>query len=114
MKAIIIQEKGGVGKSYFAKLLYLKLLKQSKQFTIVDCDNASLSISKFGAATTNKLKKAGIPEKPDLKVYKLLNKEQKIDRTKFDDFLDLLVTTNHDIIADFGAATSEQFLYYAQ
>lgn len=111
MKALVLQEKGGVGKSYFCKLLYLLLYKKGKPFKVCDCDNASLSLSKFVSKTLSKLG----PDQSmvEAEAIDFLNEKQKIDRSKFDIFLEELLNETKDTIVDFGAATSEQFLYYA-
>jgi len=111
MKALILQEKGGVGKSYFAKMLMLLLLKDEKAFKIRDCDNASLSLSKFVSKVLGKL--GNRKKLIDAEAIDFLNEKQKIDRSKFDIFLEELANDEKDTIVDFGAATSEQFLYYA-
>ncbi len=111
-KALVLQEKGGVGKSYFCKLLYLYFLKKNEPITIYDCDNASLSISKFASNTIKKL--GDNITNVTAENLDFLNENQKIDRSKFDEFLQLLDTNQTNCIVDFGAATSEQFLYYAR
>lgn len=107
-KILIVQEKGGVGKSYLTRLLYLKAAKEKKETFFIDVDNASASTIKFFSA---------IKEKKDdfikAKAVNLMDSNKKIDRDKFDSFLDE-VSKLSNVVVDFGAASSEQFLYYLQ
>lgn len=107
-RIFIIQSKGGVGKSYLTKLFALKATKEKKLAHFIDCDNASASTSKFFA---------GIPKEKKqflkLKSENLLGIDRKIDRTKFDSFIET-VSKLDNVICDFGAASSEQLLYYIQ
>jgi CobQ/CobB/MinD/ParA nucleotide binding domain len=108
MKIFIIQSKGGVGKSYLTKLLSLKADKDEIKTYFIDCDNASASTTKFFK---------GIEERKSpyilFKSENLLGVDKKIDRTKFDTFLST-VEKLENVIVDFGAASSEQLLYYIQ
>jgi hypothetical protein len=108
MKIFIIQSKGGVGKSYLTKLLSLKADKEQAKTYFIDCDNASASTTKFFR---------GIDERKSsyilFKSENLLGADKKIDRTKFDTFLSV-VEKLENVIVDFGAASSEQLLYYIQ
>jgi hypothetical protein len=108
MKIFIIQSKGGVGKSYLTKLLSLKADKDETKTYFIDCDNASASTTKFFK---------GIEERKSpyilFKSENLLGVDKKIDRTKFDTFLST-VEKLENVIVDFGAASSEQLLYYIQ
>jgi CobQ/CobB/MinD/ParA nucleotide binding domain len=108
MKIFIIQSKGGVGKSYLTKLLSLKADKDETKTYFIDCDNASASTTKFFR---------GIEERKSpyilFKSENLLGADKKIDRTKFDTFLGT-VEKLENVIVDFGAASSEQLLYYIQ
>lgn len=107
-RIFIIQSKGGVGKSYLTKLFALKASKEKKVTHFIDCDNASASTSKFFA---------GIPKEKreflKVKSENLLGIDKKIDRTKFDSFIET-VSKLDNVICDFGAASSEQLLYYIQ
>lgn len=108
MKIFIIQSKGGVGKSYLTKLLSLKADKDQAKTYFIDCDNASASTTKFFR---------GIDEKKSpyilFKSENLLGSDKKIDRTKFDTFLSVVEKLDN-VVVDFGAASSEQLLYYIQ
>lgn len=107
-RIFIIQSKGGVGKSYLTKLFALKASKEKQLTHFIDCDNASASTSKFFA---------GIPkDKREFLKFKsenLLGIDRKIDRTKFDNFIEV-VSKLDNVVCDFGAASSEQLLYYIQ
>lgn len=108
MKIFIIQSKGGVGKSYLTKLLSLKADKDLAKTYFIDCDNASASTTKFFR---------GIDERKSpyilFKSENLLGSDKKIDRTKFDTFLSVVEKLDN-VVVDFGAASSEQLLYYIQ
>jgi hypothetical protein len=108
MKIFIIQSKGGVGKSYLTKLLSLKAEKDQTKTYFIDCDNASASTTKFFR---------GIEERKSpfvlFKSENLVGTDKKIDRTKFDTFLGVIEKLEN-VVVDFGAASSEQILYYMQ
>lgn len=100
--------KGGVGKSYSAKLHSLKADKNQAETYFLDCDNASASLTKFFK---------GIEDRKQSFVkfgsYNLLGSDKKIDRTKFDMFLSMIAELPN-VVVDFGAASSEQLIYYIQ
>jgi len=105
---IILNEKGGVGKSYYSKLRALKAEKEQVVTYFTDCDNASASLTKFFQGIADR--------KSEYVFYKsenLLGPDRKIDRTKFDTFLDTL-SKLENVCCDFGAASSEQICYYLQ
>lgn len=108
MKIFIIQSKGGVGKSYLTKLMSLKADKEKLKTYFIDCDNASASTTKFFKSIEEK-KSSHILFKSE----NLLGSDKKIDRTKFDSFLDTVQKLDN-VVVDFGAASSEQLLYYIQ
>ena len=100
---LILQSKGGAGKSTLAYLLANKsvLLKNDKT-VFFDLDNESLSSSK-------QLKFVNTSS------YNLIDEESKhIDRTKLDIFIDEFIEQNEfsHAICDFGAASSQQFSNY--
>lgn len=106
MKHFIVQSKGGVGKSYITKLLSLKAEKEKKETYFLDCDNSSASSTKFFNGIKDKKSKyikAGS--------FNLLGQDKKIDRTRFDTFLSEIEKLEN-VVADFGAASSDQLLYY--
>jgi hypothetical protein len=108
MKIFIIQSKGGVGKSLLTKLLSLKAEKEQLKTYFIDCDNASATTTKF-FQTIERKKASHILFKSE----NLLATDKKIDRTKFDSFLDTVQKLDN-VVVDFGAASSEQLLYYIQ
>ena len=108
MKIFILQSKGGVGKSYVTKLLSLKADKHKEKTYFIDADNASASTTKF----FNGIEKKKSPYIL-FKSENLLGSDKKIDRTKFDTFLEV-VEKLENVVVDFGAASSEQLLYYIQ
>jgi len=107
-RIILLNEKGGVGKSYTTKLHALKAEKEQIVTYFIDCDNASASLTKFFQGIEKR--------KSEYLFYKsedLLGPDRKIDRTKFDTFLDTL-SKLQNVCCDFGAASSEQICYYLQ
>jgi hypothetical protein len=108
MKIFIIQSKGGVGKSYLTKLMSLKADKEQTRTYFIDCDNASASTTKFFKSIEERKSKHIL-----FKSENLFGADKKIDRTKFDSFLDAVQKLDN-VVVDFGAASSEQLLYYIQ
>jgi hypothetical protein len=108
MRAFIIQSKDGTGKSYFTKLLTLRADKEKALTYFIDADNASASTTKFFKGIEDR-------KSPHVlfKSENLLGSDKKIDRTKFDTFV-AMVGKLDDVVVDFGAASSEQLLYYMQ
>lgn len=107
-KIFVLQQKGGVGKSTLTKLLFLKAEKEEKDVVFIDCDNASGTTTKFFLGLEKR--------KPKNILYKPINivgKDKKIDRTKFDKFLEIIDGVEN-VVVDFGAASSEQMLFYIQ
>ena len=108
MKVFLLNSKGGVGKSYSAKILSLKADKEQSKTYFIDCDNASASTTKFFK---------GIEERKSpyilFKSENLMGSDKKIDRTKFDTFLSTIEKLEN-VCVDFGAASSEQVLFYMQ
>lgn len=108
MKIFLVQSKGGVGKSYLTKLFSLFVDKLKLKTYFIDADNASASTTKFFQ---------GIEAKKSPNVFykseNLLGFDKKIDRTKFDNLLSQIEKLEN-VVVDFGAASSEQLLYYIQ
>lgn len=106
MKQLIIQSKGGAGKSYLTKLLSLLADKEKKEKFFIDCDNSSASTTKFFS---------GIKDRKSSYVkfsnFNLLGSDRKIDRTKFDSFL-AEIEKLENVVADFGATSSDQLFFY--
>lgn len=108
MKIFLVQSKGGVGKSYVTKLLSLMADKEQTKTFFIDADNASASMTKFFQ---------GIEARKSPYIFykseNLLGTDKKIDRTKFDNLL-AQIEKLENVVVDFGAASSEQLLYYIQ
>lgn len=107
-RRFLINEKGGVGKSYTTKLLALMAEAYKVKTHIVDADNASASATKYFQGI--------IDRKSEYVLYKsenLVGPDRRIDRTKFDTFLETISQLD-DVVVDFGAASSEQLCYYLQ
>lgn len=104
----IIQSKGGVGKSYISKILTLLASMNQAITYFIDIDNASASLTKFAKAILSKKDKYVRTSS-----YNLLGSDRKIDRTRFDIFISELEQLP-EFVCDFGAASSEQMLYYLQ
>lgn len=106
MKQFIIQSKGGAGKSYLTKLLSLKAEKEEKETYFLDCDNSSASSTKFFNGIKDRKSKY-----VKFSSFNLLGPDKKIDRTRFDTFLSE-VEKLENVVADFGATSSDQLLHY--
>ncbi|MCC6836689.1 MAG: hypothetical protein IT213_17015 [Cytophagales bacterium] len=107
-RTFLINEKGGVGKSYITKLLALMAEEEKIKTHIIDADNASASTTKYFQGISDR--------KSEYVLYKsenLVGPDRKIDRTKFDTFLET-VSQLENVVVDFGAASSEQLCYYLQ
>lgn len=106
MRFIVAQSKGGVAKTFLCKILCLYAEYYKIMIYFIDADNASNSLQKFFQAIAEKK-----TEFTKYKVFNLLGHDKKIDRTKFDSFLQMS-SSLENMVADFGAASSEQLLYY--
>lgn len=107
-RRFLLNEKGGVGKSYTTKLLALMAEAEEVKTHIVDADNASASATKYFQGIVDR--------KSEYVLYKsenLVGPDRRIDRTKFDTFLET-ISQLENVVVDFGAASSEQLCYYLQ
>lgn len=107
-RRFLLNEKGGVGKSYTTKLLALMAEAEKVKTHIVDADNASASSTKYFQGIVDR--------KSEYVLYKsenLVGPDRRIDRTKFDTFLETISQLDN-VVVDFGAASSEQLCYYLQ
>jgi hypothetical protein len=108
MKYLIINNKGGVGKSYKVKLLALKAEREGAETHFIDCDNASASMTKYFQGIRDRK-----PKNIKFASCNLIGPDKKIDRTMFDNFLGDIEKLEN-VVVDFGAASSDQLLYYIQ
>ena len=104
----VIQSKGGVGKSYLVKLLTLRATMNGSLTHFIDLDNASATLTKFSEGINSK--KGDYVKTGN---FVLLGSNKKIDRSRFDSFLGEIEKLDQ-VVCDFGAASSEQLLYYLQ
>lgn len=96
---LIIQSKGGAGKSFLTYLLALKNEPNEKSL-FIDLDHST-------ATSTNQLN--FINDLDRLNIVNITNQEQKIDRELLFQVLEEVASTNFDdIYIDFGAPESEQ------
>jgi hypothetical protein len=108
MKYFVINNKGGVGKSYSVKVMVLKAEKEEVETYFIDCDNASASTTKYVQGIKDRK-----PKHIKFSSYNLIGPDKKIDRTMFDSFLGSIEKLEN-VVVDFGAASSDQLLYYIQ
>jgi hypothetical protein len=108
MKSLVLNSKGGIGKSFLVKLLALKAEKEGAETYIIDCDNSSGSTTKYYHGIKDRK-----PKNIKFSSYNLIGPDKKIDRTMFDNFLGSIEKLEN-VVVDFGAASSDQLLYYIQ
>lgn len=104
MKNLILQAKGGVGKTHFAMLMMLYYESKNQRMCVWDVDNDTPALK--GVCDN---KKAGLIEFGKIN---LLNNQMDLDKGKFDKLLERLSVEERPVIADFGAGSSGQFLHY--
>lgn len=108
MKYLIIQSKGGVGKSFLAKLLYLKAEKENIATAFLDADQNTDSLHEFFHGIKDRK-----PKNIKYKKVKLLGEDKKIVRDRFNEIYDV-ITTEESYVVDLGADSSQQFLNYVE
>jgi len=103
---LILQSKGGAGKSYFTQLLALYAQSRNRKTHFIDADNSSASTTKY----FEKIK----DRKGNLLLYKnvnLLSSDNRIDRSKLDYLMEDL-SRHAPCVVDFGAASSDQMMHW--
>jgi len=88
----ILQTKGGIGKSVAAAWLAQYLLNQGRAILAIECDQSNRTLSRYQRLQTERLD--------------LLDKDQQIDRRRFDALMERLVEdTEPTVIMDNGQAS---------
>ncbi|MCD8561257.1 MAG: conjugal transfer protein TraL [Shewanella xiamenensis] len=94
---IVLQGKGGVGKSLIAALIAQYKLNQSEKFTCIDTDPVNASLSGYKSL--------------NVKQIKLLSNGE-VDSRSFDSLIETIYHSEHDIIIDNGASCFIPFSNY--
>lgn len=94
---IVLQGKGGVGKSLVSSLIAQYKLNKSEEITCIDTDPVNASLSGYKALNVKQLK---------------LIDDNEINSRSFDALIDIIAKTNHDIIIDNGASCFIPFSTY--
>jgi PHD/YefM family antitoxin component YafN of YafNO toxin-antitoxin module len=88
----ILQTKGGIGKSVAAAWLSQYLLNQGRAILAIECDQSNRTLSRYERLQTERLD--------------LLDKDQQIDRRRFDALMERLVEDREPtVIMDNGQAS---------
>ena len=88
----ILQTKGGIGKSVAAAWLSQYFLNQGRELVAIECDQSNRTLSRYHQLQTERLD--------------LLDKDQQIDRRRFDALMERLVDdVDPTIIMDNGQAS---------
>ena len=88
----ILQTKGGIGKSVAAAWLSQYFLNQGREVVAIECDQSNRTLSRYDQLQTERLD--------------LLDKDQQIDRRRFDALMERLVDdVDPTIIMDNGQAS---------
>ena len=87
---LILQGKGGVGKSLSASILCQYLLSQGKELLAIDTDPVNRTLTGYKTLPVQKLE---------------LLKGDDIDRRKFDHLIEYILESKGDVVVDNGAAT---------
>ena len=95
---IILQGKGGVGKSFIASLLTQYLKQNSSDVLCIDTDPVNHTFSSYKAF--------------DVKQINILDEFNNINTRAFDDLVELLLHHNGDAVIDNGASTFIPFSSY--
>jgi hypothetical protein len=86
---LVLQGKGGVGKSLVATWLAQYLLSRNKEVRCIDSDPVNRSLAQYSALNAEKLD--------------LVNGDGVVERARFDDLLDRFATTDVTFLLDSGA-----------
>jgi len=106
LRLFILNSKGGCGKSTAAMYAFLVASMQKKPTHFLDLDNTSVTLTNF----FNNIKDRK-PEFIKSSSFSLLGKDNRIDRSKIDSFIEAISTLDY-VIADFGAESSNQFCQF--
>ena len=87
---LILQGKGGVGKSLVASLLCQYLIEQGREILAFDTDPVNQTLTGYKDLPVQKLK---------------LMKGDDIDRRRFDQLIEAVLSASDDVVVDNGAAT---------
>lgn len=96
---LVLQSKGGVGKSLF--LWFVAQHDKEKSTTFIDLDEST---------KTSSLRLADVVGEKRIKHFKILNENKKLEREKILDLFEALSKAkSENIYIDFGAPESEEF-----
>ena len=87
---LILQGKGGVGKSLVASLLCQYLIEQGREILAFDTDPVNQTLTGYKDLPVQELK---------------LMKGDDIDRRRFDQLIEAVLSASDDVVVDNGAAT---------
>ena len=87
---LILQGKGGVGKSLVASLLSQYLIEQGREILAFDTDPVNQTLTGYKDLPVQELK---------------LMKGDDIDRRRFDQLIEAILTASGDVVVDNGAAS---------
>lgn len=104
MKTLIIQAKGGVGKTHLALLLAMKAERDKEKTIVLDVDNDTPFLE---AVFKKKPKEEYLFYKP----FNLITVKKNADKDRFDQLFELAEHAEN-LIADFGAGSSALFMRY--
>lgn len=94
---MILQGKGGVGKSFIASLLAQHQLIQNKPALCIDTDPVNATFAGFKALNVQRLE---------------LMEGDTVNPRKFDDLIEKIASSNTDIVIDNGASTFIALSHY--
>jgi len=94
---MILQGKGGVGKSFIASLLAQHQLATTKSVICIDTDPVNATFAGFKALNVKRLE---------------LMENDVINARKFDDLIELIAASQADIVIDNGASTFIALSHY--
>ncbi|RAX56592.1 conjugal transfer protein TraL [Helicobacter monodelphidis] len=101
MVHIIINAKGGIGKSFVSSLITQYLMDNTKSVIAIDTDPNNTTLLNIKALNAH--------------FIALFNEEGKFERSKFDKLMELIVQKNNDhFVVDCGATTFNPILEYLQ
>lgn len=96
---LVLQAKGGIGKSYVSSLLAQLLQRIFDNPKFIDLDQENPTFSQYGALGASRLS--------------VMDDNHSIDPMMFDKLMEMIITHEGDVVVDTGANTFSAFLAYA-
>jgi hypothetical protein len=96
---LVLQAKGGIGKSYVSSLLAQLLQRIYDNPKFIDLDQENPTFSQYGALGASRLS--------------VMDDNHSIDPMMFDKLIEMIITHEGDVVVDTGANTFSAFLAYA-